>query len=193
MTKLTYEAREKHLEKNPEQQKEWTRITKKTGKEIFELLSEKPYTTSFEIRKTDNYYQNTFRFYHDYGFKKALEAIKSQLWITWALRHQTIDKIISFTQEIQALAHALDTTTPQSSPQTLLKKEQNSDLYRRDENGVWYFNFFEEEKQKPQLNITKPEPKEHNITDNEKSSTSEQNTEDEGRDESDSSNRLRAH
>ena len=193
MTKLTYEAREKHLEKNPEQQKEWTRITKKTGKEIFELLSEKPYTTSFEIRKTDNYYQNTFRFYHDYGFKKALEAIKSQLWITWALRYQTIDKIISFTQEIQALADALDTTTPQSSPQTLLKKEQNSDLYRRDENGVWYFNFFEEEKQKPQLNITKPEPKEHNITDNEKSSTSEQNTEDEGRDESDYSNRLRDH
>ena len=79
MTKLTYEAREKHLEKNPEQQKEWKRITKKTGKEIFELLSEKPYTTSFEIRKTDNYYQNTFRFYHDYGFKKTLEAIKSQL------------------------------------------------------------------------------------------------------------------
>ena len=192
MTKLTYEAREKHLEKNPEQQKEWTRITKKTGKEIFELLSEKPYTTSFEIRKTDNYYQNTFRFYHDYGFKKALEAIKSQLWITWALRYQTIDKIISFTQEIQALADALDTTT-KSSPQTLLKKEQNSDLYRRDENGVWYFNFFEEEKQKPQLNITKPEPKEHNITDNEKSSTSEQNTEDEGRDENDYSNRLRDH
>lgn len=193
MTKLTYEAREKHLEKNPEQQKEWTRITKKTGKEIFKLLSEKPYTTSFEIRKTDNYYQNTFRFYHDYGFKKALEAIKSQLWITWALRYQTIDKIISFTQEIQALAHALDTTTPQSSPQTLLKKEQNSDLYRRDENGVWYFNFFEEEKQKPQLNITKPEPKGHNNQNNETSLSEQEIKEDEERDESDYSNRLRDH
>lgn len=193
MTKLTYEAREKHLEKNPEQQKEWTRITKKTGKEIFELLSEKPYTTSFEIRKTDNYYQNTFRFYHDYGFKKALEAIKSHLWITWALRYQTIDKIISFTQEIQALAHALDTTTPQSSPQTLLKKEQNSDLYRRDENGVWYFNFFEEEKQKPQLNITKPEPKGHNNQNNETSLSEQEIKEDEERDESDYSNRLRDH
>lgn len=191
MTKLTYEAREKHLEKNPEQQKEWKRITKKTGKEIFELLSEKPYTTSFEIRKIDNYYQNTFRFYHDYGFKKTLEAIKSQLWITWALRYQTIDKIISFTQEMQALAHALDTATPQSSPQTLLKKEQNSDLYHRDENGVWYFNFFEEE-QKPQLNITKSEPKGNNNQNNE-TWLSEQNTEDEGRDESDYSNRLRAH
>lgn len=193
MTKLTYEAREKHLEKNPEQQKEWTRITKKTGKEIFELLSEKPYTTSFEIRKTDNYYQNTFRFYHDYGFKKALEAIKSQLWITWALRYQTIDKIISFTQEIQALAHALDTTTPQLSPQTLLKKEQNSDLYRRDENGVWYFNFFEEEKQKPQINITKPEPKGHNNQNNETSLSEQEIKEDEERDESDYSNRLRDH
>ena len=193
MTKLTYEAREKHLEKNPEQQKEWTRITKKTGKEIFELLSEKPYTTSFEIRKTDNYYQNTFRFYHDYGFKKALEAIKSQLWITWALRYQTIDKIISFTQEIQALAHALDTTTPQSSPQTLLKKEQNSDLYRRDENWVWYFNFFEEEKQKPQLNITKPEPKGHNNQNNETSLSEQEIKEDEERDESYYSNRLRDH
>ena len=193
MTKLTYEAREKHLEKNPEQQKEWTRITKKTGKEIFELLSEKPYTTSFEIRKTDNYYQNTFRFYHDYGFKKALEAIKSQLWITWALRYQTIDKIISFTQEIQALVHALNTTTPKSSPQTLLKKEQNSDLYRRDENGVWYFNFFEEEKQKPQLNITKPEPKGHNNQNNETSLSEQEIKEDEERDESDYSNRLRDH
>lgn len=193
MTKLTYEAREKHLEKNPEQQTEWKKITKKTGEEIFALLSEKPYKTSFEMRKTDDYYQNTYRFYHDYSFKKALEEIKFQLWITWALRYQTIDKIISFTEGIQTLADALDTSTPQSSPQTLIKKEQNPDLYRRDENGVWYFNFFEEEKQKPQLNITKPEPKEHNITDNEKSSTSEQNTEDEGRDESDYSNRLRAH
>ena len=192
MTKLTYEAREKHLEKNPEQQKEWKRITKKTGKEIFELLSEKPYTTSFEIRKTDNYYQNTFRFYHDYGFKKALEAIKSQLWITWALRYQTIDKIISFTQEIQALADALNTATPKSSPQTLLKKEQNSDLYRRDENGVWYFNFFEEE-QKPQLNITKSEQKGNNNQNNETWLSEQEIKEDEERDESDYSNRLRDH
>lgn len=191
MLKLSYEAREKHLEKNPEQQKERKKITKKTGKEIFALLSEKLYKTSFEIRKTDDYYQNTYRFYHDYTFKKALEEIKSQLGITWSLRYQTIDKIISFTQEIQSLVHALDTSTPQSSPQTLIKKEQNPDLYRRDENGVWYFNFFEEE-QKPQLNIAKPEQNEHNIS-NEKISISEQTSEDEGRDESDYSNRLRAH
>ena len=191
MPKLSYEAREKHLEKNPEQQKERKKITKKTGKEIFALLSEKPYKTSFEMRKTDDYYQNTYRFYHDYSFKKALEEIKSQLGITWSLRYQTIDKIISFTQEIQSLVHALDTSTPQSSPQALLKKEQNPDLYRRDENGVWYFNFFEEE-QKPQLNIAKPEQNEHNIS-NEKISISEQTSEDEGRDESDYSNRLRAH
>ena len=191
MPKLSYEAREKHLEKNPEQQKERKKITKKTGKEIFALLSEKPYKTSFEIRKTDDYYQNTYRFYHDYTFKKALEEIKSQLGITWSLRYQSIDKIISFTQEIQSLVHALDTSTPQSSPQTLIKKEQNPDLYRRDENGVWYFNFFEEE-QKPQLNIAKPEQNEHNIS-NEKISISEQTPEDEGRDESDYSNRLRAH
>ena len=191
MPQLSYEAREKHLEKNPEQQKEWKKITKKTRKEIFALLSEKPYKTSFEIRKTDDYYQNTYRFYHDYSFKKALEEIKSQLGITWSLRYQTIDKIISFTQEIQALAHALDTATPQSSPQTLIKKEQKPDLYRRDENGVWYFNFFEEE-QKPQLNIAKPEQNKHNIS-NEKISISEQTPEDEGRDESDYSNRLRAH
>ena len=143
------------------------------------------------MRKTDDYYQNTYRFYHDYSFKKALEEIKSQLGITWSLRYQTIDKIISFTQEIQSLVHALDTSTPQSSPQTLIKKEQNPDLYRRDENGVWYFNFFEEE-QKSQLNIAKPEQNEHNIS-NEKISISEQTSEDEGRDESDYSNRLRAH
>lgn len=191
MPKLSYEAREKHLEKNPEQQKERKKITKKTGKEIFALLSEKPYKTSFEMRKTDDYYQNTYRFYHDYTFKKALEEIKFQLGFSWSFRYQTIDKIISFTQEIQSLVHALDTSTPQSSPQTLIKKEQNPDLYRRDENGVWYFNFFEEE-QKPQLNIAKPEQNEHNIS-NEKISISEQTSEDEGRDESDYSNRLRAH
>ena len=191
MPKLSYEAREKHLEKNPEQQKERKKITKKTGKEIFALLSEKPYKTSFEMRKTDDYYQNTYRFYHDYTFKKALEEIKFQLGFSWSFRYQTIDKIISFTQEIQALAHALDTATPQSLPQTLIKKEQNPDLYRRDENGVWYFNFFEEE-QKPQLNIAKPEQNEHNIS-NKKISISEQTSEDEGRDESDYSNRLRAH
>lgn len=192
MPKLSYEAREKHLEKNPEQQKERKKITKKTGKEIFALLSEKPYKTSFEIRKTDDYYQNTYRFYHDYTFKKALEEIKSQLGITWSLRYQTIDKIISFTQEIQALVHTLDTSTPQSSPQALLKKEQNPDLYRRDENGVGYFNFFPEDKQKPQLDIAKPEQKEHKNT-KEEISITKQTSEDEGRDESDYSNRLRAH
>lgn len=194
MPKLSYEAREKHLEKNPEQQKERKKITKKTGKEIFALLSEKPYKTSFEMCKTDDYYQNTYRFYHDYSFKKALEEIKSQLGITWSLRYQTIDKIISFTQEIQSLVHALDTSTPQSSPQALLKKEENSDLYRRDENGVGYFNFFPEDKQKPQLDIAKPEQKEHKNTKEEISITKQDTEEnDEGRDERDYSNRLRAH
>ena len=194
MPKLSYEAREKHLEKNPEQQKERKKITKKTGKEIFALLSEKPYKTSFEMHKTDDYYQNTYRFYHDYTFKKALEEIKFQLGISWSFRYQTIDKIISFTQEIQSLVHALDTSTPQSSPQTLLKKEENSDLYRRDENGVGYFNFFPEDKQKPQLDIAKPEPKEHENTKKENSITKQDTEEnDEGRDERDYSNRLRAH
>lgn len=194
MPKLSYEAREKHLEKNPEQQKERKKITKKTGKEIFALLSEKPYRTSFEMRKTDDYYQNTYRFYHDYSFKKALEEIKFQLGISWSFRYQTIDKIISFTQEIQSLVHALDTSTPQSSPQTLLKKEENSDLYRRDENGVGYFNFFPEDKQKPQIDIAKPEQKEHKNTKEEISITKQDTEEnDEGRDERDYSNRLRVH
>ena len=194
MLKLSYEAREKHLEKNPEQQKERKKITKKTGKEIFALLSEKPYRTSFEMRKTDDYYQNTYRFYHDYSFKKALEEIKFQLGLSWSFRYQTIDKIISFTQEIQSLVHALDTSTPQSSPQTLLKKEENSDLYHRDENGVGYFNFFPEEKQKPQLDIAKPEQKEHKNTKEEISITKQDTEEnDEGRDERDYSNRLRIH
>ena len=194
MPQLSYEAREKHLEKNPEQQKERKKITKKTGKEIFALLSEKPYKTSFEIRKTDDYYQNTYRFYHDYTFKKALEEIKFQLGISWSFRYQTIDKIISFTQEIQSLVHALDTSTPQSSPQTLLKKEENSDPYHRDENGVGYFNFFPEDKQKPQLDIAKPEQKETENTKEENSITKQDTEEnDEGRDERDYSNRLRAH
>ena len=202
MWNLNYEIRENHLDKQSELKEAWENITKKKKgcnkdqssirKEIFDVLSKKNYDTSFETRQRDSYHQEKYRYYHDRNFYFALKTIKTILEKK-TLQSKTINKIISFINEIKALRDALDTATPQSSPQTLLKKEQNSDLYRRDENGVWYFNFFEEEKQKPQLNITKPEPKEHNITDNEKSSTSEQNTEDEGRDESDYSNRLRAH
>ena len=202
MWNLNYEIREKYLVENEEVKKKWETITtKKKGcnkdqssirKEIFDVLSKKNYNTSFETRQRDSYYQEKYRYYHDTDFYFALKTIKTILEKK-TLQSKTINKIISFINEIKALREALDTATPQSSPQTLLKKEQNSDLYRRDENGVWYFNFFEEEKQKTEFNITKPEPKEHNITDNEKSSTSEQNTEDEGRDESDYSNRLRAH
>ena len=75
-----------------------------------------------------------------------------------------------------------------------MKKEENSDLYRRDENGVGYFNFFPEDKQKPQLDIAKPEQKEHKNTKEEISITKQDTEEnDEGRDERDYSNRLRAH
>lgn len=202
MWNLNYEIRENHLDKQSELKEAWENITKKKKgcnkdqssirKEIFDVLSKKNYDTSFETRQRDSYHQEKYRYYHDTNFYFALKTIKTILEKK-TLQSKTINKIISFINEIKALRDALDTATPQSSPQTLLKKEQNSDLYRRDENGVWYFNFFEEEKQKTEFNITKPESKEHNITDNEKSSTSEQNTEDEGRDESDYSNRLRAH
>ena len=199
MTKLTYEARENHLDKQSELKEAWENITKKKKdcnkdqssirKEIFDVLSKKNYNTSFETRQRDSYYQEKYRYYHDTDFYFALKTITTILEKK-TLQSKTIDKIISFIKEIQALAGALDTATPQSSPQTLIKKEQNSDLYRR-RDGVWYFYFFEEE-EKPQLNITKPEPKGNNNQNNE-TWLSEQNTEDEGRDESDYSNRLRAH
>lgn len=86
----------------------------------------------------------------------------------------------------------------------LLAQRDNPTTCYRNARGEGFIDLFKEERieeqlkalkeeEKTQLNITKPEPKEHNITDNEKSSTSEQNTEDEGRDESDYSNRLRDH
>ena len=202
MTKLTYEARENHLDKQSELKEAWENITKKKKgcnkdqssirKEIFDVLSKKNYNTSFETRQRDSYYQEKYRYYHDTDFYFALKTIKTILEKK-TLQSKTINKIISFINEIKALRDALDTATPQSSPQTLLKKEQNSDLYRRDENGVWYFNFFEEEKQKPQLNITKPEPKGHNNQNNETSLSEQEIKEDEERDESDYSNRLRDH
>lgn len=203
MTKLTYEARENHLDKQSELKEAWENITKKKKgcnkdqssirKEIFDVLSKKNYDTSFEIRQRDTYFQESYRYYNDAAFYTALKTIKIILGKT-KLRDKTINKIISFIKEIKALRDALDTATPKSSPQTLLKKEQNSDLYRRDENGVWYFNFFPEDKQKPQLDIAKPEQKEHKNA-KEENSIAKQDTEenDEGRDESDYSNRLRAH
>lgn len=190
MQKLTYETRENHLEKHPEQQKNRKKITKKIGKEIFEVLSAKDYKTSFETRKTDDYYKSPYRFYHDYSFKQALKTIKSLLGIWWSLRYQTIDKLISFTQEIQSLSSAIDTISIQSNPNTLLEKENNSDLYYRDENGVWYFNFFPEEKQKTEVELAKTEQKNR---DTEMKNPEATPKEDEGRDENDYSDRLRQH
>lgn len=145
MSKLSYEARENHLDKQSELKEAWENITKKKKgcnkdqssirKEIFDVLSEKNYDTSFETRQRDSYYQEKYRYYHDTNFYFALKTIKTILEKK-TLQSKTIDKIISFTQGIQTLADALDTATPKSSPQILLKKEQNSDLYRRDENGV---------------------------------------------------------
>ena len=145
MTKLTYEARENHLDKQSKLKEAWENITKKKKgcnkdqssirKEIFDVLSKQAYNTSFETRQRDSYYQEKYRYYHDTNFYFALKTIKTILEKK-TLQSKTINKIISFINEIKALRDALDTATPQSSPQTLLKKEQNSDLYRRDENGV---------------------------------------------------------
>ena len=140
MTKLTYEERENHLDKKPALKEGWDNLSKKKKggkdaqsrikKEIFDVLSKQDYDTSFEKRQRDSYYQEEYRYYHDRNFYFALKTIKDILEKK-TLQNKTIDKIIAFIKEIQALAGALDTATPQSSPQTLIKKEQNSDLYRR--------------------------------------------------------------
>ena len=122
MTKLTYEARENHLDKEPELKKDWKKITQKLGKEIFDVLSKQAYNTSFETRQRDSYYQEKYRYYHDTDFYFALKTIKSILEKK-TLQNKTIDKIISFINEIEALRKALDTSSIQTSPEELL--EQN--------------------------------------------------------------------
>ena len=144
MTKLTYEAREKHLERNPEQQKKWKRISKKTGKEIFDVLSKQDYDTSFEIRKRDSYYQEKYRYYHDTDFYFALKTIKSILEKK-TLQNKTIDKIISFINEIEALRKALDTSSIQMKREELLAQKSNLSPYYRDEDGVGRIDFFWEQ------------------------------------------------
>ncbi len=89
MTKLTYEARENHLDKQSELKEAWENITKKKKgcnkdqssirKEIFDVLSKKNYNTSFETRQRDSYYQENYRYYHDTNFYSALKTIKTIL------------------------------------------------------------------------------------------------------------------
>lgn len=144
MTKLTYETREKHLEKNSEQQTEWKKITKKTGKEIFDVLSKQDYDTSFEIKQRDTYFQESYRYYNNVDFYFALKTIKNILGKT-KLRDKTIDKIISFIKEIEGLKKALDTSSIQMKREELLAQKSNLSPYYRDEDGVGRIDFFWEQ------------------------------------------------
>ena len=215
MWNLNYEIREKYLVENEEVKKKWEIITtKKKGcnkdqssirKEIFDVLSKKNYDTSFETRQRDSYYQENYRYYHDTNFYSALKTIKIILGKT-KLRDKTIDKIIFFIKKIEALKEALDTSSIQMKREELLTQKANLTPYYRDKDGVGRIDFFWEqekaidrelnalkEQEKTQLNITKPEPKGNNNQNNE-TWLSEQNIkEDEGRDESNYSNRLRDH
>ena len=215
MTKLTYKARENHLDKQSELKEAWENITKKKKgcnkdqssirKEIFDVLSKKNYDTSFETRQRDSYYQENYRYYHDTNFYSALKTIKTILEKK-TLQSKTINKIISFIKEIEALKKALDTSSIQMKREELLAQKSNLSPYYRDEDGVGRIDFFWEqekaidrelnalkEQEKTQLNITKPEPKGNNNQNNETWLSEQDIKENEGRDESDYSNRLRDH
>ena len=201
MTKLTYEARENHLDKQSKLKEAWENITKKKKgcnkdqssirKEIFDVLSKKNYDTSFEIRQRDTYFQESYRYYNDAAFYAALKTIKIILGKT-KLRDKTIDKIIFFIKKIEALKEALDTSSIQMKREELLTQKANLTPYYRDKDGVGRIDFFWEQ-EKTQLNITKPEPKGNNNQNNETWLSEQDIKENEGRDESDYSNRLRDH
>mgnify|MGYP001673416312 CR=1 FL=1 len=215
MSKLTYEARENHLDKQSKLKEAWENITKKKKgcnkdqssirKEIFDVLSKKNYDTSFEIRQRDTYFQESYRYYNDAAFYAALKTIKIILGKT-KLRDKTIDKIIFFIKKIEALKEALDTSSIQMKREELLTQKANLTPYYRDKDGVGRIDFFWEqekaidrelnalkEQEKTQLNITKPEPKGNNNQNNETWLSEQDIKEDEGRDESNYSNRLRDH
>ncbi len=154
MTKLTYEARENHLDKQSELKEAWENITKKKKgcnkdqssirKEIFDVLSKKNYNTSFETRQRDSYYQENYRYYHDTNFYSALKTIKTILEKK-TLQSKTINKIISFIKEIEALKKALDTSSIQMKREELLAQKSNLSPYYRDEDGVGRIDFFWEQ------------------------------------------------
>lgn len=154
MSKLTYEARENHLDKQSKLKEAWENITKKKKgcnkdqssirKEIFDVLSKKNYDTSFEIRQRDTYFQESYRYYNDAAFYAALKTIKIILGKT-KLRDKTIDKIIFFIKKIEALKEALDTSSIQMKREELLTQKANLTPYYRDKDGVGRIDFFWEQ------------------------------------------------
>lgn len=154
MWNLNYEIREKYLVENEEVKKKWETITtKKKGcnkdqssirKEIFDVLSKKNYDTSFEIRQRDTYFQESYRYYNDAAFYAALKTIKIILGKT-KLRDKTIDKIIFFIKEIEALKRALDTSSIQMKREELIAQKANLSPYYRDKDGIGRIDFFWEQ------------------------------------------------
>lgn len=154
MWNLNYEIREKYLVENEEVKKKWETITtKKKGcnkdqssirKEIFDVLSKKNYDTSFEIRQRDTYFQESYRYYNNAAFYAALKTIKIILGKT-KLRDKTIDKIILFIKEIEALKRALDTSSIQMKREELIAQKANLSPYYRDKDGIGRIDFFWEQ------------------------------------------------
>ena len=154
MWNLNYEIREKYLVENEEVKKKWETITtKKKGcnkdqssirKEIFDVLSKKNYDTSFEIRQRDTYFQESYRYYNDAAFYAALKTIQIILGKT-KLRDKTIDKIIFFIKEIEALKRALDTSSIQMKREELIAQKANLSPYYRDKDGIGRIDFFWEQ------------------------------------------------
>ena len=154
MWNLNYEIREKYLVENEEVKKKWETITtKKKGcnkdqssirKEIFDVLSKKNYDTSFEIRQRDTYFQESYRYYNNAAFYAALKTIKIILGKT-KLPDKTIDKIILFIKEIEALKRALDTSSIQMKREELIAQKANLSPYYRDKDGIGRIDFFWEQ------------------------------------------------
>ena len=154
MWNLNYEIREKYLVENEEVKKKWEIITTKKKscnkdqssirKEIFDVLSKKNYDTSFETRQRDSYYQENYRYYHDTNFYSALKTIKTILEKK-TLHNKTIDKIISFIDEIKAIKKALDTSSIQMKREELLTQKANLTPYYRDKDGIGRIDFFWEQ------------------------------------------------
>jgi hypothetical protein len=58
------------------------------------------------------------------------------------LHNKTIDKIISFIDEIKAIKKALDTSSIQMKREELLTQKANLTPYYRDKDGVGRIDFF---------------------------------------------------
>jgi len=159
MTKLTYEARENHLEKNEEVKEKWEHLTsrnKEIKKAIWIALTSREYNNFEKIKSVD----------WDTGEVIAINRYEDSnlRWFMVQLRlargtqynkQNTIDEAIMLIKEVKALQKTLDHSSIQMKREELLAQRDSPSTCYRNERGEGNFDFFKEERIEKELNALK--------------------------------------